>query len=49
VFRYPDDPSLDYIKRVVGIPGDRIEYRDKRLSVNGQPVPRKQIEDYLSR
>lgn len=49
VFRYPDDPSLDYIKRVVGVPGDRIEYRDKRLSINGQPVPRKQIEDYLSR
>jgi len=39
VFRYPDDPSLDYIKRVVGIPGDVVAYRDKRLSVNGQPVP----------
>jgi len=49
VFRYPDDPSLDYIKRVVGVPGDRIDYRDKRLSVNGRPVPLKQIEDYLSR
>ena len=31
VFRYPADPSLDYIKRVVGLPGDRIEYRDKQL------------------
>jgi signal peptidase I len=49
VFRYPDDPSLDYIKRVVGVPGDRIEYRDKRLTINGQPVPLRQIEDYLSR
>jgi len=49
VFRYPEDPSLDYIKRVVGIPGDRIEYRNKRLSINGQPVPLQQIEDYLSR
>ena len=49
VFRYPDDPSLDYIKRVVGIPGDRVEYRNKRLSLNGQPVPVKQIEDYLAR
>jgi signal peptidase I len=49
VFRYPEDPSLDYIKRVVGIPGDRIEYRNKRLTINGQPVPLKQIEDYLSR
>jgi len=35
VFRYPDDPSLDYIKRVVGLPGDRIEYRNKRLFING--------------
>jgi len=49
VFRYPEDPSLDYIKRVVGVPGDRIEYRNKRLTINGQPVPVQQIEDYLSR
>jgi signal peptidase I len=49
VFRYPDDPSLDYIKRVVGLPGDRIEYRQKRLSINGQPVPLRQVEDYLVR
>jgi len=48
VFRYPDDPSLDYIKRVVGLPGDRVEYRDKRLVINGQPVPLRQIEDYVS-
>jgi signal peptidase I len=38
VFRYPADPTVDYIKRVVGTPGDRIEYRGKRLVVNGQPV-----------
>ena len=49
VFRYPDDPSLDYIKRVVGLPGDRVEYRSKRLSINGSPVPVRQIEDYLSK
>ena len=49
VFRYPEDPSLDYIKRVVGLPGDRIEYRGKRLSVNGTPVATRQIDDYLSR
>ena len=35
VFRYPEDPSLDYIKRVVGLPGDKIDYRNKRLSING--------------
>ncbi|MBI5331656.1 MAG: signal peptidase I [Betaproteobacteria bacterium] len=40
VFRYPADPSLDYIKRVVGVPGDVVEYRDKQLSLNGKPVAR---------
>jgi signal peptidase I len=49
VFRYPADPSLDYIKRVVGLPGDRIEYRDKLLTINGSPVPRRQVGDYESR
>ena len=49
VFRYPEDPSLDYIKRVVGLPGDRIEYRDKALTINGRPVPRKAVADYESR
>jgi signal peptidase I len=49
VFRYPPDPSLDYIKRVVGLPGDRIEYRNKRLWINGREVPERQIDDYLSR
>jgi signal peptidase I len=49
VFRYPEDPSLDYIKRVVALPGDRIEYRDKRLSVNGRQLELKRLEDYLSR
>ena len=39
VFRYPADPSVDYIKRVVGTPGDRIVYRGKRLMVNGEPIP----------
>lgn len=38
VFHFPKDPSLDYIKRVVGLPGDRIAYRDKQLFVNDQPV-----------
>ena len=49
VFRYPDDPSLDHIKRVVALPGDRLEYRSKRLSVNGAPVPVRQADDYLSK
>jgi signal peptidase I len=49
VFRYPEDPSLDYIKRVVGLPGDRLEYRNKRLTINGHLVPVRQVDDYLSR
>jgi signal peptidase I len=49
VFRYPADPSLDYIKRVVGVPGDRVEYRDKQLYINGKLVPRRQTQDYQSR
>ena len=47
VFRYPEDPSLDYIKRVVGVPGDKVAYQNKRLYINGQPVPTKRIDDYL--
>ena len=38
VFRYPENPSLDYIKRVVGVPGDQITYRNKRLTVNGKEL-----------
>jgi signal peptidase I len=36
VFRYPPKPSLDYIKRVVGVPGDEVAYLNKRLTINGQ-------------
>jgi signal peptidase I len=39
VFRYPLNPSQDFIKRIVGVPGDRVVYRDKRLTVNGTPWP----------
>ncbi len=46
VFRYPVDPSVDYIKRVVGEPGDLVEYRDKTLFINGTPVPRVRAGDY---
>jgi signal peptidase I len=47
VFKFPKDPSLDYIKRVVGIPGDNIVYRNKRLIVNGQEVSYDKLPDYL--
>ncbi len=39
VFRFPLDPAKDFIKRVIGLPGDRIAYRDKQLAVNGDPMP----------
>jgi signal peptidase I len=39
VFRYPPKPSLDYIKRVVGVPGDEVAYLNKKLTINGKPVP----------
>ena len=38
VFEYPKDPRKDYIKRIVGLPGDHIVYRNKRLYLNGEPV-----------
>ncbi|WP_321967170.1 signal peptidase I [Burkholderia cepacia] len=47
VFRYPVDPSENYIKRVVGLPGDTISYLDKKLTINGTPVPATPANDYL--
>lgn len=47
VFRYPKDPRIDYIKRVVGLPGDRIAYYHKTLTVNGRPVPQQPMGTYV--
>ena len=47
VFRYPPKPSMDYIKRVVGIPGDEVAYLNKKLTINGQPVSKDAAPDYL--
>ena len=46
VFRYPRDTSVDYIKRVVGLPGDEVAYVNKRLTVNGKPMPAQALSDY---
>ncbi|MDH5766837.1 MAG: signal peptidase I [Gammaproteobacteria bacterium] len=46
VFRFPRDPSIDYIKRVVGLPGDHIEYYEKVLYVNKKPVKREYVSLY---
>jgi signal peptidase I len=48
VFRLPKDDTTDYIKRVIGLPGDRIQMIDGVLNINGTPVKRERIEDLTS-
>src|ERR671934_2761040 len=47
VFRLPTDDSVDYIKRVIGLPGDRIQMIEGVLHINGQPVKRERIDDFI--
>ena len=47
VFKLPTDPSVDYIKRIIGLPGDRIQMRHGRLYINDQPVPLRPSGDYI--
>jgi signal peptidase I len=47
VFRFPKDTSVDYIKRVVGLPGDTVTYENNRLSVNGAPVPLREVGEFF--
>ncbi|MGZ3182310.1 MAG: signal peptidase I [Telluria sp.] len=47
VFKYPEDPSQNYIKRVVGVPGDKIVYENKRLTINGKALSYQPMDDYL--
>ena len=47
VFRLPRDDSIDYIKRVIGLPGERIQMIDGRLHINGVAVKRERAEDYI--
>jgi signal peptidase I len=47
VFRYPPRPSLDYIKRVVGVPGDEVAYLNKRLTLNGQVVNTVSVPEFF--
>jgi signal peptidase I len=48
VFRLPRDDSTDYIKRVIGLPGDTIQMIDGVLNINGEPVKRERIEDFVT-
>ncbi len=47
VFRYPPKPSLDYIKRVVGVPGDEVAYLNKRLTINGTSLPTNALPEFF--
>src|SRR5947209_17172907 len=47
VFKLPTDTSTDYIKRIVGLPGDHIQVRHGQLFINDQQVPRRPTEDYV--
>ena len=46
VFRKPTDPSIDFIKRVIGLPGDKVQVIDGVVMLNGKPLPRERVEDY---
>jgi signal peptidase I len=46
VFRYPKDPSVDYIKRVIGLPGDKVVYDNKQLYINDKPIKQVSIGRY---
>ncbi|MBT8420059.1 MAG: signal peptidase I, partial [Gammaproteobacteria bacterium] len=48
VFRYPVDGATPYIKRVVGLPGDRVDYRNDNLYINGEPVAREFVDTYVA-
>ena len=48
VFRYPEDPSIPYIKRVIGVPGDQLEYRDKTLFINDVPMKQEIMGAYYT-
>ncbi len=45
VFHFPPDPKIDYIKRIVGLPGDRIQYQNKRLIINDKPIEVNMLEN----
>jgi signal peptidase I len=49
VFRFPRDPGVDYIKRVIGVPGDHVVYKDKTLFINGKKIPQIPAGSYIGK
>jgi signal peptidase I len=47
VFDYPEDTSIQYMKRLIALPGDKIAYLDKKLSINGKEIARRKVGDYI--
>jgi signal peptidase I len=47
VFKLPSDGKTDYVKRIIGLPGDRIQMKDGILNINGKPVERRFVDDYV--
>jgi signal peptidase I len=48
VFDYPEDTSTQYMKRLIALPGDKIAYRDKKLSINGTEISRRKVGNYVN-
>jgi len=49
VFKVPQDTDINYIKRLIGLPGDKIQMKEGRLYINGTVVPQKRIDDYVEK
>jgi len=47
IFRLPSNPAVDYVKRIIGLPGDRIQMKDGVLIINAVPVQRERVEDFI--
>ena len=47
VFKYPEQPSINYVKRLIGLPGDEIQVKKSQLYINGRKLDRRQVDDFI--